>query len=1046
MVSSLDSSSLLRHCPPPHVALPPHSPPSAASSTSPSSPTASTSPAHTDRQPQYHRCDTSIKESRETGDWEFVCNARRLCYRNENSNQEEQRGEEGVYGGGGDGGAESGSTVTAVVTASGSSNGSTSAVSGGSDRIIASSNVSPSAHATANICANVSGSGSSGSASAVVTASSTQDKDVPPTPTAPRDRWRGRLSFWFAAIGGAVGIGNLWRFPTLCFEYGGGAFFIPYLIALFFIGIPLLTLEFAIGQCFQGGNVIAFNRLSKRFRGVGVAAVFVGFMVTCYYTVILSWGLRYTIAAFHSPYPWAIPVEHMQGCQEQTTEIDCLSYSVDSDNSIVADMEERGEVGRDENQQTEGGPAGSTGGRGGGSGESAGGGLCAWVSAGSGSEGSTGECVGDITGKAQRYFDTDVVGSDKHAFPSLRGYVVLGLCVVWVCIFLALCQGVVSTGIIVYVTMTVPILLLVVLAVRGVMLEGSTEGLMQYMGRWDLSVLWERPEVWSKAAGQIYFSIGVGYGVMTSYASYNKPQQNVAVDTLVVALSNSAVSLLAGVAVFSVCGYLATVTGKYDDTGAVDISQLQTGGPALVFVVYPLALSTIPYSNWICVIFFLTFFLLGVDSGFALAEALVTMLFDSRILDKIKRWIWACGVCLIGVALGLPYTTSVGPYLLDSVDNYLAVIASMFIGLCEATAAGWVYGTRRQLARIGMLPVMMVSVGYFGGCIVGTGIGFGVPYELGLIGLYVGVGWMTVFVCTAILCLPSVDGVSGMKIGWVERLYLLFFYNIELLRYELNQTITGGGGAVTDHSNSHQQKEDNEKIEYNENEEQEAHSQHPLVSGGGGGGPDAASVAPTAGGVVQATAATHGKPSSLATTAAISSPSSHEKDEGIGHIVNTDSSIDRRVCLLCPSSSSSLSSCSMCSMCSSVCCSITILFSITIKFFVPMAMIVLLGQTFSRKSIMDKAIADTDKFPLYIHLVGLTVAGVAVLLCVVGWFMPQVFSPLVPGKTEKDSSHHVKQSSTPFLTQRDQTLSAHRHHTQHSPPTCHTSSTTVLNL
>lgn len=141
-----------------------------------------------------------------------------------------------------------------------------------------------------------------------------------------RERWSGRLSFWFATIGGAVGIGNLWRFPGLCYEYGGGAFFIPYLVALFFIGIPLLTLEFAIGQCFQGGHLVAFNHLSRRFRGVGVAAIFVGFMVTCYYTVILSWGLRYFVDSFQSSYPWTLPEAQLQRCTSQITSADCVLH------------------------------------------------------------------------------------------------------------------------------------------------------------------------------------------------------------------------------------------------------------------------------------------------------------------------------------------------------------------------------------------------------------------------------------------------------------------------------------------------------------------------------------------------------------------------------------------------------------------------------------------------------------------------------------------------------------------------------------------------
>jgi SNF family Na+-dependent transporter len=70
----------------------------------------------------------------------------------------------------------------------------------------------------------------------------------------PREKWSSRMAFYFAAVGSAVGFGNVWRFPSLSYRYGGGAFFIPYLLALFLIGIPVLFLEIALGQFYQTGE------------------------------------------------------------------------------------------------------------------------------------------------------------------------------------------------------------------------------------------------------------------------------------------------------------------------------------------------------------------------------------------------------------------------------------------------------------------------------------------------------------------------------------------------------------------------------------------------------------------------------------------------------------------------------------------------------------------------------------------------------------------------------------------------------------------------
>jgi NSS family neurotransmitter:Na+ symporter len=66
-----------------------------------------------------------------------------------------------------------------------------------------------------------------------------------------RERWTGRAPFIFAAIGSAIGLGNVWRFPYMTYEYGGGAFLIPYVIGLFLLGIPWMMMEFGMGRYFQ---------------------------------------------------------------------------------------------------------------------------------------------------------------------------------------------------------------------------------------------------------------------------------------------------------------------------------------------------------------------------------------------------------------------------------------------------------------------------------------------------------------------------------------------------------------------------------------------------------------------------------------------------------------------------------------------------------------------------------------------------------------------------------------------------------------------------
>ena len=73
---------------------------------------------------------------------------------------------------------------------------------------------------------------------------------------------------------------------------GGGAFFLPYLLAFFLIGLPTLILEISLGQSLQVGNVGSFGRMHPRFRGVGVASVFCGFVLVTYYSVLLAWVMN----------------------------------------------------------------------------------------------------------------------------------------------------------------------------------------------------------------------------------------------------------------------------------------------------------------------------------------------------------------------------------------------------------------------------------------------------------------------------------------------------------------------------------------------------------------------------------------------------------------------------------------------------------------------------------------------------------------------------------------------------------------------------------
>ncbi|MBL0886118.1 sodium-dependent transporter [Myceligenerans indicum] len=109
----------------------------------------------------------------------------------------------------------------------------------------------------------------------------------------PREEWTGQLGFILSAIGSAVGLGNIWRFPGVAYENGGGAFLVPYLIALVTAGIPILYLDYAIGHRFRGSSPLALRRISRWFETLGWFQVAICFAIAVYYTAVIAWALSF---------------------------------------------------------------------------------------------------------------------------------------------------------------------------------------------------------------------------------------------------------------------------------------------------------------------------------------------------------------------------------------------------------------------------------------------------------------------------------------------------------------------------------------------------------------------------------------------------------------------------------------------------------------------------------------------------------------------------------------------------------------------------------
>ncbi len=115
----------------------------------------------------------------------------------------------------------------------------------------------------------------------------------PQPTTRRRETWNSQTAFLIAAIGSAIGLGNIWRFPGAAYANGGGAFLVPYVIALLAIGLPVLFLDYAIGHKFRGSPPLALRRITPKGELLGWFQVGVSFVIFTYYAVVLAWAAQY---------------------------------------------------------------------------------------------------------------------------------------------------------------------------------------------------------------------------------------------------------------------------------------------------------------------------------------------------------------------------------------------------------------------------------------------------------------------------------------------------------------------------------------------------------------------------------------------------------------------------------------------------------------------------------------------------------------------------------------------------------------------------------
>jgi SNF family Na+-dependent transporter len=249
---------------------------------------------------------------------------------------------------------------------------------------------------------------------------------------------------------------------------------------------------------------------------------------------------------------------------------------------------------------------------------------------------------------------------------SVQWELVAGLFTVTLICFFSLSFGKRILAKVTWVTVISPVVLLLVLLVSSAQLEGASDGINFYVGKFDASLLADA-ELWATACGQILFSLSPGFGTAITMSSYTHPKENVFRICIFVSLANSVFSIVGGFAIFSVLGNLALTTG----TTVAEVAS--SGGTGLAFVAIAEGITNFGDArNVISVLFFAMLLLLGLDSSFAWIETFASYCEDlchARGMHP-QKWQIMAVLCTVFFLCGITFCTQGGNQLLDIMDHY----------------------------------------------------------------------------------------------------------------------------------------------------------------------------------------------------------------------------------------------------------------------------------------------------------------------------------------------------------------------------------------
>ncbi|KAM7386666.1 hypothetical protein PAMA_009332 [Pampus argenteus] len=494
-----------------------------------------------------------------------------------------------------------------------------------------------------------------------------------------RPAWDSKIQYVLAQVGFSVGLGNVWRFPYLCHQNGGGAFMLLYVFLLLVVGVPLFFMELAAGQSIRQGSIGVWKHISPKLAGIGYSSCMVCFYVALYYNVIIAWSLFYMGNSFQYPLPW-------NQCPIDVTTNDTVSECASSSPTTYF-----------------------------------------WF-----------RKALNITNSIE----------ESGEFNSI-----MTVCLVsaWTIVSLAMIKGIKSSAKVMYFSSVFPYVVLFIFLVRGLMLDGAMEGIT-YMFYPKLEI-WGNVQVWRQAATQVFFALGLGYGSVIAYSSYNPVHNNCHRDALMVSGINFMTSVLASLVVFVVLGFraknialrcvtenlglLSTMTShsssqhsspwfNMTDAGSVSLDEYRewykyygsTVGPnitdcslekemnkgvegtGLAFIAFTEVMALFPASPFWSTLFFLMLLNLGLSTMFGTMQGILTPLMDNFSYLGRHRTLLTVSSCALGFVIGLLFTQRSGNYFVTMFDDYSATLPLVIVVIFETISVAWVYGTDRFLDDI----------------------------------------------------------------------------------------------------------------------------------------------------------------------------------------------------------------------------------------------------------------------------------------------------------------------------------------------------------